>query len=128
MMNFSFWFMEMMLICCEEKKNTEDLVVTSKWIGLEVNAEKSKYMVMSQDEHAGQNHNIKIDNNSFERVEQFEYLGTTMTNKNSIHKKLITICHALFTHVFRVKPNVEGLMWFEFHEDSNEGLLRWFMF
>jgi hypothetical protein len=50
------------------KKNTEDLVVTSKWIGLEVNAEESKYTVMSQDEHARQNHNIKIDN-SFEKVE-----------------------------------------------------------
>jgi hypothetical protein len=40
------------------KKNTEALVVASKEIGLEVNAEKTNYMVMSQDQNAGQNHNI----------------------------------------------------------------------
>jgi hypothetical protein len=49
------------------KKNTEDLVIASKETGLEVNAEKTKYMVMSRNENAGQNHNIKIDNKSFER-------------------------------------------------------------
>jgi hypothetical protein len=41
------------------KKNAEALEVTSKGIGLEVNAEKTKYMVMSHDQHAGQNHNLK---------------------------------------------------------------------
>jgi hypothetical protein len=56
------------------KKNTEALVVSSKEIGLEVNAEKTKYMVMSRDQHVGQNHNIKLDSKSFERVEQFKYL------------------------------------------------------
>jgi hypothetical protein len=60
------------------KKNTEALVVASKEIGLEVNAEKTKYMVMSRDQNAGKNHNIKLDNKSFERVEQFKYLGTTL--------------------------------------------------
>jgi hypothetical protein len=51
-------------------KNTEALVVVSKEIGLEVNAERTKYMVMSGDQNAGKNHNIKIDNKSFERVER----------------------------------------------------------
>jgi hypothetical protein len=40
------------------KKNTEALVVASKEIGLEVNAEKTKYVVMSRDQNAGQNHKI----------------------------------------------------------------------
>jgi hypothetical protein len=53
------------------KKNTEALVVASKELGLEVNAEKTKYMVTFRDQNAGQNHNIKIDNKSFERVEEF---------------------------------------------------------
>jgi hypothetical protein len=37
------------------RKNTEALLITSKEIGLEVNAEKTKYMVMSRDQNAGQN-------------------------------------------------------------------------
>jgi hypothetical protein len=36
---------------------------------------------MSGDQSAGQNDNIKIDNKSFEKVEQFKYLGTTLTSK-----------------------------------------------
>ena len=52
------------------------------------NAEKTKYMVMSQYENAGQNHNVKINNKSFERVEQFEYLGTTLMNQNSIQEEM----------------------------------------
>jgi hypothetical protein len=31
-------------------------------------------MVMSRNQNAGQNHNIKIDNKSFERVEQLKFL------------------------------------------------------
>jgi len=38
------------------KKNTEALVVASKEIGLEVNADKTKYTVMSRDQNAGQCH------------------------------------------------------------------------
>jgi hypothetical protein len=52
-------------------KNAEDLVISSKEIGLEVNAEKAKYTVMSRNQNAGHNHNIKIDNKSFETVEEF---------------------------------------------------------
>jgi hypothetical protein len=37
---------------------------------------------------AGQNHNIKIDNKSFERMEEFKYLGTTLTTRNSIHEEI----------------------------------------
>jgi hypothetical protein len=49
------------------KKNTEALVAAAKEIGLEVNADKTKYMVMSRDQNAGRNHDIRIDNSSFER-------------------------------------------------------------
>jgi hypothetical protein len=57
------------------KKNTEALVVTSKETGLEVNAEKTKYLVMSRDQNAGLSHNIKTDNGSFESVEEFKHMG-----------------------------------------------------
>jgi hypothetical protein len=43
------------------KRNAEDVVIASKETGLEVNAEKTKYMVMSRNQNAGHNHNIKID-------------------------------------------------------------------
>jgi hypothetical protein len=39
---------------------------------------------MSRDQHAGLSDSIKIDNSSFERLEDFEYLGTILTYKNSI--------------------------------------------
>ena len=64
------------------KKNTEALGVASGETGLAVNADKTKYMVMSGDQNAGQSYSIKIDNSSFERVEEFKYLGTTLTNQN----------------------------------------------
>ena len=49
------------------------------------NVDKIKYnMVMSGEQNAGLGHNIKIDSSSFERVEQFKYLGTPFTNQNSI--------------------------------------------
>ena len=55
-------------------KNTEPVVVASKEIGLEVNADKTKYMVMSRDQNTGRSHSIKNDNSFFERVEEFRYL------------------------------------------------------
>jgi len=70
------------------KKNTYVLVAASKEIRLEVNADKTKYRVMSPDQNAGQSHNIKIDNSSFERVEQLTYLRTTLTNQNSIQEEI----------------------------------------
>jgi hypothetical protein len=70
------------------KTNTTASVVAIKETGQEVNADKTEYTVKSQDENAGRNHNIKIDNNSFERVEQFKYLGTTLMNQNPIHEEI----------------------------------------
>jgi hypothetical protein len=70
------------------KKNKESLVVASKETELEVNADKSKYMVMSRDQIAGPGHDVKTDSSSFERVEEFKYLETTLTNQNSIQEEI----------------------------------------
>jgi hypothetical protein len=48
--------------------------------------EKTKYMVMFRDQNAGRSHSIKIDNTSFERLEEFKYLGTTLKHKHSFHE------------------------------------------
>ena len=45
-------------------------------------------MTVSRDQNAGRIHSVKIDNSSIERVEEFKYLGTTLTNQNSIHEEI----------------------------------------
>jgi hypothetical protein len=44
------------------------LIDASKEVGLEVNVEKTKYMLVSRDQNAGQNQGIKIGNRAFENV------------------------------------------------------------
>jgi len=70
------------------EKNTEALVVASKETGLEVNAGKTEYMVMSRNQDAGRSHNMTTDNRSFEKVEEFKYFGTTLNSKNSIQEEI----------------------------------------
>jgi len=70
------------------KENAEALVAATREIGLEVSADKTKYMVMSRDQNAGIIHSVRIDNSNFERMEEFKYMGTILTNQNSIAKKL----------------------------------------
>jgi hypothetical protein len=69
------------------------LVVASEETGLEVNADKTKYMTMFRDQNAGRSHNnstimMNIVNRSFERVEEFKYLGTNLTIIILFRKKL----------------------------------------
>ena len=44
------------------KENAETLLVTIKEIGLEVIADKTKYMFMSRDRNAWRCHSVKLDN------------------------------------------------------------------
>jgi hypothetical protein len=50
------------------RKNTKALLDASKDVGLEVNPGKSKYMLASRCQKAGQRQSIKIANRSFEDV------------------------------------------------------------
>jgi len=70
------------------KENAEALIVASKETGPEADTDKTKYMVMSGDQTAGRSHSMKTDNISFERVEQFKHLGTTLTYQNSIQEEI----------------------------------------
>jgi hypothetical protein len=69
------------------KENSETLLEASRDIGLEINA-KTKYMIMSLHPNSGHNQNIRIDNESFEKVAKFKYLGTTLTDQNDIHDEI----------------------------------------
>jgi ribosomal protein S2 len=70
------------------KKNMETLIDASKEVGLEVNTEKAKYMLLSRRQNAGQNYDIKIANRCFENVAKFRYLGTTTKNQNLIQEEI----------------------------------------
>jgi hypothetical protein len=54
------------------------LLVGSKEIGLEVNADKTKYMIISRDHNMGRSHNTKIHKSSFERVEDLRYFWNNL--------------------------------------------------
>jgi hypothetical protein len=50
------------------KENTESFLKASRDVGLEINAEKTKYVIMSRHPNSGQKQNIRIANESFEEV------------------------------------------------------------
>ncbi|KAJ4428604.1 hypothetical protein ANN_24648 [Periplaneta americana] len=70
------------------KENTQILLEASKAVGLEVNPEKTKYMIMSRDQNIVRNGNIKIGDLSFEEEEKFKYLGVTVTNINDTREEI----------------------------------------
>jgi hypothetical protein len=70
------------------KENAEALVAATREIGLEISADETKYMVMARDQNAGRNQSVRINNSTFERVEDFKYLGTTLTHQNSVLEEI----------------------------------------
>jgi hypothetical protein len=70
------------------KRNTETLIDAGKEFGLQLNVEKTKYMLLSRQQNVGRNLDVKIANRSFGSVSQFKYLGTTVTNQNLIQEEI----------------------------------------
>jgi hypothetical protein len=70
------------------QKNMDTLNDASKEVGLEVNTEKTKYMLLSREQNTGQNYDIKTANRCFENVTQFRYLETTVRNQNLIQDEI----------------------------------------
>jgi hypothetical protein len=89
---------DQLLICADDinllgdnintiNKNTETLIDSSKEVGLEVNTDKTKYMLMSRHQNAVLNHNIKIANRYFEDMAKLRYLRMVI-NQNLIHEEI----------------------------------------
>jgi ribosomal protein S2 len=76
------------------KENTETLLEASRDVSLEINAEKTKYVIMSCYPNPGQNENIRIANESFENIVKFRYLGMMLTNQNDIHDEIKSRLHS----------------------------------
>jgi len=66
------------------KENIETLVAAIRETGLEVNADKPKYMIMSRDRIAGRIHSVRFDSSTFERVDEFQCLRTNLTYQYSV--------------------------------------------
>ena len=83
------------------KEKAEALLVASKEIGLGVNADNIKYVhVMSRDQNAGRSQNMKTDNRSLERVEEFNYSVQNLLYSIFLSKILkIKICRTIILPV-----------------------------
>jgi hypothetical protein len=57
-------------------------------VGLEVNTENTKYMIMSRYQNAEQNYNFLIAAKYFKDLANLKYLGTTKRMKITFTKKL----------------------------------------
>jgi hypothetical protein len=86
------------------QKNKKALLDASKEVGVKVNLEKTKYMLLSRCQKIGQKQSIKITNRSLKDVAKFKYLGTTLTDQNCIHEETKSRLHSgiLATIQFRV--------------------------
>jgi hypothetical protein len=83
------------------KKHTKALVHVSKVNGLEVNADKIRYMVMSRDSNAERSQNVLIGNSYYERTREFIYFW----KKNSVktHREALVVA----SKVIRLEENID---------------------
>jgi hypothetical protein len=70
------------------EENVEALLDANKEVGLKVNPEKTKYVLMSRSQKIGQKYSMKIAKRSFENVAKFKYAGTIVTEQNCMHEEI----------------------------------------
>lgn len=68
------------------KNITKALLLNSKEVGLEVNFEKTKYMLMPSKQNAGHNQNTEGVKESFKNVIKLKYLEMTLANQDCMHE------------------------------------------
>jgi hypothetical protein len=62
--------------------------VASKKVGIEMNAEKTKYIFLYREHNGGKICNIKIGNKSLESVVTFKHFDAALTNQNYMHEEM----------------------------------------
>jgi hypothetical protein len=72
------------------KKDIETLIDVSEEVGLEVNAEKTKYILLSRHRNAEKYHDTNVANGSFENVALFMCLAARVTNQYILSSRLMT--------------------------------------
>jgi len=70
----------------EITQTTSELLEASKKMGLCVNQEKTKFMILSRNNE--NQHNLQVGNLTFEKVENFKYLGVNINSKNDMHREI----------------------------------------
>lgn len=70
----------------EVEASINKLIKCSKRMGLIINENKTKYMIMSRRSRILQN--LAVGEYTFEQVEDFKYLGVNLNNKNDMHNKI----------------------------------------
>jgi hypothetical protein len=76
-----------------QRQNTETIADASKVVGLEVNTEKTSYVVVSSPKYR-QNNDTKVVNEFFKNVAQFRYLGMTVINQSLIQEEIKRRLHS----------------------------------
>jgi hypothetical protein len=78
---------------------------------VETNVDKTKFMLLSRHQNAGQNRDTEIANRSFENVSQFKYLGTMVTNQNLIQEEIKRIMNSGSCGIKKFESK-ETVFWF----------------
>jgi hypothetical protein len=65
------------------QSSVEELTKIGKDIGLTINSGKTKYMIVKRG--VGDHNNLHLENNTFEQVQEFKYLRSTLNNQNNMH-------------------------------------------
>ena len=74
--------------------NTRILLDAAKETGLEINEEKTKYMVMDRLGTSQEMGDLQVGRHTFEKVSEFRYLGTTVNDKNEIGTEINKRIHS----------------------------------
>jgi len=103
------------------KSNTDVLVEACDEIGLQVNKDKTKYMITSRNTRNEGNKNIRIRYEVIEKVNTFEYLGAYVTSKNEVTEEIKSE-NKVLRKIYGPKRDEMTGEWRRLHNEELHGL------